>query len=401
MGAFSRALSGAAALALLLTFSAACSEAGTPEPRQARASVDSTTESTPEPEPSPSPTLPEPPSGPSDKLRLELVEEIGGYISPKSVVASQKGLFFAQNMMYKHSISVYNRFFELLKTIPDQVVLSDYGFGKYTGVQQGAPVEAAFTSDGDYAYVSQYSMYGPGFANPGTDSCTPSSAIDNSFVYRVRADTLSVDRVIAVGKVPKYVAVTPDDRYVLVTNWCSYDLSVIDIEKNEEVERIPLGEYPRGIAVDSSSETAYVGIFGGTDVAKIDLGTFDVSWIRGVGAAPRHVNIAPDDSYLYVTLNSEGNVAKIDLATDQVVEKVPTGVEPRSMTISDDGKSLYVVNYESSTLSKIRTSDMAVIQEVPTKFHPIGITHDGPTGQVWVACYGGTIMVFQDSEDGG
>ena len=28
--------------------------------------------------------------------------------------------------------------------------------------------------------------------------------------------------------VPKYVAVTPDNRYVLVTNWCSFDLSVID-----------------------------------------------------------------------------------------------------------------------------------------------------------------------------
>ena len=349
--------------------------------------------------PSPSPTLPEPPSGPSSKLRLKLVEKIGGYISPKSIVASQKGLFFAQNMMYKHTISVYDRFFRLLKTIPDEVALSDFGFGKYSGVQKGAPVEAAFTSDGQFAYVSQYSMYGPGFANPGTDSCTPSSTIDDSFVYRVRTDTLTIDKVVAVGRVPKYVAVTPNDRYVLVTNWCSYDLSVIDTETHKEIERIPMGAYPRGIAVDSASEYAYVGLFGGTDVAKIDLSTFDVSWIRGVGDSPRHLNIAPDDDYLYVTLNGEGTVAKIDLSNGQVVDKVATGVEPRSMAIADDGKSLYVVNYESSTLSKVRTEDMRVIQELPTEFHPIGITHDGPTGQVWVACYAGTIMVFQDSEE--
>lgn len=299
-------------------------------------------------------------------------------------------------MMYKHTISVYDREFQLLKTIPDQVTLSEFGYSKYEGLQQGAPVEAAFSPDGEFAYVSQYSMYGPGFVNPGTDSCTPSSTIDDSFVYRVRLDTLSIDEVIKVGAVPKYVAVSPDNRYVLVANWCSYDLSIIDIEKQTEIERIPLGEYPRGIAIDASSETAYVALFGGTDIAKIDLTNFAVDWIRGVGDAPRHLNIDPEDQYLYATLNNEGMVAKIDLETDQVVEKVETGSEPRSMTISADGKSLYVVNYESSTVTKLRTSDMSVLQTLPTSYHPIGITHDGPTGQVWVACYGGTIMVFQD-----
>ena len=79
---------------LLCAFSvvlAGCSEkAATPErPRAQPVPSDTHT-----PSPSPSPTLPEPPSGPSSKLRLKLVEEIGGYISPKSIVASQNGLFF-------------------------------------------------------------------------------------------------------------------------------------------------------------------------------------------------------------------------------------------------------------------------------------------------------------------
>ena len=39
----------------------------------------------------------------------------------------------------------------------------------------------------------------------------------------------AIDQVIPVGAVPKYVAVTPDDKTVLVTNWCSWDLSVIDV----------------------------------------------------------------------------------------------------------------------------------------------------------------------------
>ena len=49
---------------------------------------------------------------------------------------------------------------------------------------------------------------------------------------------------------PKYVAVTPDGRYVLVTNWCSYDLSVVEHRDGRaRCKRIPLGPYPRGIAV--------------------------------------------------------------------------------------------------------------------------------------------------------
>lgn len=60
---------------------------------------------------------------------MTLVKTIRGDISPKSVVHSGKGLFFAQNMMYNHTITVYDRPFNLVKTITDRVKLSDYGHG--------------------------------------------------------------------------------------------------------------------------------------------------------------------------------------------------------------------------------------------------------------------------------
>jgi YVTN family beta-propeller protein len=66
------------------------------------------------------------------------------------------------------------------------------------------------------------------------------------------------------------------------------------------------------------------------------------------------------------------------------------------MAMAPDGKSLYVVNYGSNTMSKVRTSDMKVIQVVNTNAAPIGITYDAPTKSVWVCCYSGSIMVFDD-----
>ena len=190
---------------------------------------------------------------PADQRRLVLVHSIGGPISPKSVDASGTGLVFAQNMMYRHTVTVYNSGGTLMKTIPDSVNLAAFGIPGHPGMTRGAPVEAAFTHDARYAYVSNYSMYGAGMGPEGSDTCTPASARaagdTDSYVYRISTATLSIDQVIEVGLVPKYLAVSPDDRYLLVANWCSYDLSIVSLAEGRQVARLPMGAYPRGIAV--------------------------------------------------------------------------------------------------------------------------------------------------------
>jgi YVTN family beta-propeller protein len=341
---------------------------------------------------SPTPAL----GPPSTQLRLELVDTITGNLSPKSVVSSQTGLFFVQNMMYRHTVVVYDRERELVKTISDEVDLSELGHRRLKGTYRGAPVEAAFSPDGRYAYVSNYAMYGPGFTNPGDDVCSPASGYDESFLYRIDTETLQIDQAIAVGSVPKYVATTPDGRYVLVTNWCSYSMSVVDTATAEEIRRVQLGPYPRGIIVSPDSRTAYVAVMGTTGIAEVDLRSFRVRWMYGIGDGPRHVVLDPTGRWLYVTLNRTGGVAKIDTRTRRKVDVVSTGSYPRSMAISRDGRALYVVNYESDTMSKVGTRNMRVLQTVPTDHHPIGITYDDATRQVWVSCYGGSLMVFQD-----
>jgi YVTN family beta-propeller protein len=331
---------------------------------------------------------------PSSDGDLALTKTVTGDISPKSVVASERGLVFAQNMMYRHTITVYDRNGNLVKTIPDTVDLAQFGIPGHPGPVQGAPVEAAFTPDGTHAYVSNYSMYGQGFGPEGDDDCPAQNSYSNSFLYRIDVAKLAIDAVVSVGKVPKYVAVTPNGKYVLATNWCSYDLSVVDAATGQEVKRLPMGPYPRGIVVSPDSTTAYVAVMGTHDIARVDLTNFDVGYFRGVGGGPRHLVLSPDGKSLYVTLNADGQVAKLDAASGAVQYKVSTGNAPRSMAISADGKSLYVVNYESGTMSKLDANDMHEIQTVQTAYHPIGVTYDRTTGAVWVANYGGSIEIF-------
>lgn len=333
--------------------------------------------------------------GTSSAHGFTLAKTITGNLSPKSVVHSGTGLFFVQNMMYGHTISVYNRAYELVKTLPDQVMLSNYGH-PYKGLFRGAPVETTFSHQGKYAWVSNYRMDGKGFSRPGHDDCTPADKFDKSFVYKINVATLSIENAINVGSVPKFLAATPDSRYVLVSNWCTWDVSVIDTETQKTVRSVSIGCYPRGLAITSDSRKAYIAVMGSYDIAVMNLADFSLSWFHGIGRAPRHLQLSLDNKYLYATLNGEDTVVKIDAKTGSVIKKVRTGRKPRSMVISDDGKYLYVVNYESDSVSKVDATTLTVLQTVKVHHHPIGITYDPQTKRVWVACYSGTIMVFQD-----
>ncbi len=350
------------------------------------------------PVPTPSPAEPQGPPGPSARTSLVRTLRLTADLTPKSVVASAQGLVFAQNMMYRHTVTAFRADGALVRTIDDSVDLAKFGVDGHAGTTQGSPVEMAFTPDGRHAWVSNYSMYGKGFGPEGLDTCTKGDGTSSSTVYRIDTATFRVDRVVPVGAVPKYVAVTPDGRTVLVTNWCTWDLSVIDAATAKETARIPLGgKYPRGIAVSPDSRTAYVALMGSDRVVQVDLSARKVRPFAQTGDGPRHLVISPDSRYLYVTNNGDGTVSKVERATGRVVTWVHTGSQPRSLAISPDGAAVYSVNYESSTVTKLRTSDLHVVDEVATDHHPIGITYEPTKKAVWVACYGGSILVFDDS----
>jgi YVTN family beta-propeller protein len=328
---------------------------------------------------------------------MKLIHTINGSIAPKSVRSSGDGVVSAHNMMYRHSVTVYNaKTFELLQTIPDSVSLKDFGFSKNSGNYKGAPVEGSFLSDGKYLYVSNYAMYGKGFNKEGTDKCSPADKYDNSFVYRINRSNYQIDSVYPVGSVPKVVEITPDNKYVLVANWCSYTVSVISVEQNKVIKTVKIGRYPRGIAISNDSSKAYVAEMGGNRIHVINLQDFSTSFIP-IGSNPRAIVLSPDNSTMYVTMNLSGRVASWDLINNKPGKSVRTGEAARSLAISANGSALFVVNYKSDTMSRVRTSDMKVTQNIKVCNEPIGITYDVPTGNTWVACYKGQIKIFSNN----
>ena len=332
----------------------------------------------------------------SSSKKLVLAKTINGAIAPKSVLASNKGLVSAHNMMYRHSVTIYDaQSLELKATVADSVDLSKYGYSKYSGEYKGAPVEGAFSPDGKYLYFTNYAMYGKGFNKEGHDNCSPASGFDTSFLSRIDLASYKIDAVYPVGSVPKVVKVTPDNKYILVTNWCSYTVTIISVETQKTVKSIKIGRYPRGISISSDSKYAYVAEMGGNRIHRINLEDFSVNYIP-IGSNPRAIELSPDNTKLYATLNISGKVIAWDLTSNKAIKSVSTGKSARSLAISSDGSALFVVNFRSGTVSKVRTSDMKVLQTIKVCSEPIGVTYDSSTSRTWVACYGGSIKVFEN-----
>ena len=327
---------------------------------------------------------------------MKLVKTIYGSITPKSVASSGDGVVSAQNMMYRHSVTLYDATsLDLKATISDTVTLSELGFPDIIGTSKGAPVEGDFSKDGKFLYVTNYSMYGVSFTAEGHDDCKANNKYDRSFVYKIDRSNNEVVGAFKVGVVPKVVKVSPDNKYLLVTNWCSYDLTVIPLANPTKTRTIKIGAYPRGIVITKDSKIAYIAQMGGSVIHKISLVNFLHSTIS-IGLNPRAIVLSPDEETIYATLNLSGRVVALNLKSKKVVHSIITGKATRSLDISTDGSALFVVNFDSDTISKIRTKDFAVVQSMKVCDQPIGVTFEPTQERTWVACYLGSIKVFDN-----
>ncbi|WP_394214995.1 beta-propeller fold lactonase family protein [Brachybacterium vulturis] len=342
-----------------------------------------------------------PPGEPSNTTRLVHLDRITGDITPKSVVASPTGTVIANNMMYSHSSTLYDaKTLELTDTVVDEVDLAEFGVPERAGVTQGAPVEAVFSPDGRYAYVSQYRLQGPGAGEVAHDDCRAGEQVGPSAVFRLDVAAGQWDQVIEVGRVPKFLSLSADGTRALVSNWCDETVSVLDLEAGEEIRVIEVDAAPRGSVILPDNRTAYVTAMYADELFRIDLVTGESEQVLETGDKPRHLVLSPDASRLYMTVSGSDRLVELDAATGEVLRTAETGREPRTMAISPDGLALYIVNYYANTVSKVDTDTFEEIQTVEVGKNPIGITYEPTQRRVWVANYAGSIDVFDDTASG-
>lgn len=171
---------------------------------------------------------------------------------------------------------------------------------------------------------------------------------------------------IPVGQGPHNVQVSPDGKWVWVTN---------NGEPGMAAEKMPTGKMSHG-------EHAAMGAAGA--VWAIDTASNKVVAKVPVGKHPAHVVVSGDGSTAYITNGTDNTVSVVDTATRRVSDVIAVGVSPHGLRISPDGKEAWVANLKAGTVSVIDTASRKQVAEIAVGKGPaqVGFTPDGRFGFV-------------------
>ncbi len=171
---------------------------------------------------------------------------------------------------------------------------------------------------------------------------------------------------IPVGQGPHNVQVSPDGKWVWVTN---------NGEPTKAAEAMPAGKMPK---------SEHAAMAGAGAVWVIDTANGTVTAKVPVGMHPAHVVVAPDGRTAYVTNGGDNTVSVVDTAAQRVIGLIQVGTSPHGLRISPDGKQVWVANLKGGTVSVIDTDSRKQVARISAGKGPaqVGFTPDGRFGFV-------------------
>jgi len=196
-------------------------------------------------------------------------------------------------------------------------------------------------------------------------------------VYVVNVTTDVVTNSISVGTAPVYAALSPDGTYAYVLNQGSDDISVIDTTAETVVATIPAGGSAPSMAVfDSTLTRLYVVNTGSDSVSVFDASTYSSPKVLHtpvtLSGTPNSFAVLPDGSRAYAGLAGTNQIAEINTGSYSV--KTLTVGTTASSTVtsvgrSNDGTKVYATTVEPNDLQNgttiIRTTDDVTVGNIP------------------------------------
>jgi YVTN family beta-propeller protein len=206
---------------------------------------------------------------------------------------------------------------------------------------------------------------------------------------------------------------------LVVANRTGGSVSLIDLETEVEIARLPIGpQIPHEVAVSPDGRWAVTGEYGGNDnpgrrivvidvvnariagyvdlgpvsrphsfaflpdgrrvvatmeqadrIALVDIERFAVLETFPTGGREGHmVRLSPDGAEAYVTSRgAEGTLSIVSLREDVPPVVVPTGEGAEGLAVTPDGTEVWVVNRAAGSISVVNTGTAAVVATLPAR----------------------------------
>jgi DNA-binding beta-propeller fold protein YncE len=280
---------------------------------------------------------------------------------------------------------------------------------------QGKPVESALSHNSRYLWVPYYRRdFDSGATSP-------------SAVSIIDTQTDQIVRMLPTGPIPKYVAISPDNKWAAITHWGDNTLGVVDISSGDpsqfiyREERLVVeyvlaqkglagsnrdsscGFCLRGTVFTPDGKTLLVSRMGGGGLAAFDVATWAyLGTITGEKPTPRHLVISPDGEWLYMSSNQSGYVSKARLS--EVVtalrnangkrkafahwQSVYVGRGARTIELTADGSLLFAAVNNSAEVVVIDPATLTILTRIRTDGYAVGLDVAPDGSQVWVTSQG-------------
>jgi len=184
----------------------------------------------------------------------------------------------------------------------------------------------------------------------------------------------------------------PPSARVYVTNEEAGTLTVINADTQAVITTALLGKRPRGIKVSPDQKSLYIALSGsptagpGVDektlpppdrtadgIGEIDVDTYKVKRIIHSGTDPEQIAISNDGARLYVSNEDAAGLSVVDLKTGNVIASVKIGDEPEGVTVRPDGKIVYVTSEADGAVFAVDTATNQLLKRIEVGHRPRGI----------------------------
>ena len=201
----------------------------------------------------------------------------------------------------------------------------------------------------------------------------------------IDAEARKLVRRVKIGGNPYNLAFTPDGRYLYVLEWSSDtsndEVIVYDLRAEKIEGRVEVSTWPAHGVFSRDGRLFYVSGESAGDVTVIDTAKREIVGriVHGGGDA-MGLALKADGKVLYAAAGENKAILKIDTATTKVIGTIPVPGIVHESTLTLDGKFLYVTLRKANKLVVIRTEDDKIVATIPQRAYPDLVTME-PTGR--------------------
>jgi YVTN family beta-propeller protein len=222
--------------------------------------------------------------------------------------------------------------------------------------------------------VPGMSLTGIVLNSSGTIAYVVDAALEDVSFMDLNKDD-SIKRV-TVGTTPVWIAISPDEQKLYVTNYYSSNVSIIDIVIGSLEANVGVGLYPYGLAINPNNGKILIANAGSKSVSIINSLTKDVETTVSYDFTPSWISVASGESKAYMADSASNNIFVVDLDTLNVLSIIELVSKPTCMDFNTDKTKLFVSHSKANAVSVVNTQTKSIEAVINVGEKPIGLCYE-------------------------